>query len=85
MKKIEDKNIYIEYSNNEENIETELLKLAKSYDLYVGAIDDGTSYRNAIANNNRIIEKLKEFGCSNLTFKDYEPMFSSKKEDWQLI
>lgn len=60
-----------------------LIKLAESYDQYVGARE--LDYMEGVKNNKRIIEDMKDLGVDQFVIKDYTPMFSNSKSDWRLI
>jgi len=81
--KAQKKDIVLEFSKEPKDIER-LFKLASEYDLYTGAIDNGSQYRVANDRNDNILDELNSEGVDKIIFKDFTPMMSSSVYDYEI-
>jgi len=81
--KIQEGRIVIEFSEDVQNKE-HYLNLGKAYDLYTGAIENGTQYIDAKQKNEDILNELKENKATSITFLDFTPMMSTSKYDYKI-
>ena len=70
---------------NIESDEDKAFYLARSFDHYTGAIDNGSDYRRANEQNSEVLKDLITMGVPSVTWLNHTPMMSSNASDKEFI